>query len=402
MLLERKVSVIIAILSIFLFLINSPAEAFQEDDDSQYEFVFSPSWFNFLGYNKVEGVFLGTTLKTTHTKFYKTSLITSLGYGLDSEEWRYNVSLEHFIDPFFFKKLSISVFDETSSINEEFISDFENTMAALMIKQDFRDYYRGRGIVAEYTHKIRENFRFELGLGFKQYYSLSTRADWSLLRKDRDFDFNPPITEGDEVLAVFGLKYDNRESAFIDANYWDLELKLEREFNDFDFTGFHMKLERIQLGPGSQTMVAGIRGAARSCGSNEQYLMDIGGIGTLRGYDHKEFTGNRILLFNFNYDFNGDILQKIPLQKIPLYSSLKSAFFIDSGLAWLSDEAKNGLYGGILPSGSRETGSRINDIRSNIGMSFFLFNGTFKINIAKRLDRSYDPWYFTFRMFQLF
>jgi hemolysin activation/secretion protein len=38
-----------------------------------------------------------------------------------------------------------------------------------------------------------------------------------------------------------------------------------------------------------------------------QYLYDLGGISTIRGYDYKAFTGDRMVLINAEYWFDNDL-----------------------------------------------------------------------------------------------
>ena len=56
-----------------------------------------------------------------------------------------------------------------------------------------------------------------------------------------------------------------------------------------------------------------------------QYHFDLGGFSSLRGYGFKEFSGDRMALFNAEHWMQG--------------GRINVGFFADAGSAWLADEA---------------------------------------------------------------
>ncbi len=82
----------------------------------------------------------------------------------------------------------------------------------------------------------------------------------------------------------------------------------------------------------------------------------LGGIGSLRGYDYKEFEGNRMLLLNAEYVWR-------------FYKSdLGAGLFFDGGKAeWSESQFKTG------------------GLKTDIGVSL-LINNDIRIDIAQRLD----------------
>ena len=56
-----------------------------------------------------------------------------------------------------------------------------------------------------------------------------------------------------------------------------------------------------------------------------QYHFDLGGFSSLRGYGFKEFSGDRMVLFNAEHWLQG--------------GRVNVGFFADAGSAWLADEA---------------------------------------------------------------
>jgi hypothetical protein len=162
---------------------------------------------------------------------------------------------------------------------------------------------------------------------------------------------------------------------------------------DFNTDGLFLILKRYQPAWGNQRAVLRLMAGSRHGSLAEQHRLDLGGIGGLRAYDDKEFSGNRLLMFNIDYMFGGDILQRIPLQNIPvfgtLWSTLSLALFLDTG--WTGEtNVDNGIFAGF------------NDIslKSDVGFSLSVLDGIFRMDVAKRTDRSDKDVRVTFRLMQ--
>jgi len=399
------VSHVTIITALCLIMTYNPvfAQNFSDIETEKKGLGFSASYsiLNAIHYNRTEGLFLGGGIALTNDYFPGATLFTMGGYGLESNKWRYCAMLEYAFDLFRYKTLSFSYFDETRSNDMETVGDMENNLAALFFHKDYRDYYRIRGFEGKLEYSYKEKFRTTISAGRREYFSMDNMTNWSIFNKDKTFRTNPPLNEGIEALASIKFYFNNRENIYVEANYWEFEAAFEREFNDYTFTGLHAGLKRTQLGFGSQTLIASATGSIRIGTAAEQYLFDLGGIGTLRGYGFKEYSGNTRLMFDAEYQFNGDILQKIPLQKIPFYSSLALSLFYDAGLAWFSNDEKEisdnpGLYS--IYSSYKETGNGIDDIKSSVGASLYIFNKMLRLDFARRLDTDRNPWKVTLRL----
>ena len=114
----------------------------------------------------------------------------------------------------------------------------------------------------------------------------------------------------------------------------------------------------------------------------EQRRFDLGGIESLRGYDYKEFTGDRMLLANGYYLFGGDLLSRT---KIPIVKSQQVILFVDSGTAF-----------------NRFKGLQLRDFETDIGIAIADRENTFRVNVAKRLDRGSDSIKITVRLLRKF
>ncbi len=118
----------------------------------------------------------------------------------------------------------------------------------------------------------------------------------------------------------------------------------------------------------------------------EQHLFDLGGVSTLRGYDTKEFTGNRMAMVNIDYLFGGDVLGRIPLKGFHL---LNLILFFDVG--WTSHVSKTrhlvAGFAGLDPT----------DFKPDVGIAVAAIRQLVRVNAARRLDRRDDAWVFSLR-----
>lgn len=351
---------------------------------------FSP--FDYLRYNRVEGAFAGGLFTITSSKYTKLKFHAGAGYGFKSEEPRYTFKAEYSFDPFFYKTISFAYFDETGTNDHNVISGAETNLAALLIHEDFRDYFRVKGITGNLNYNFIQNLTVNISFEGKEYFSMTKTTDWSIFGDDKVFRENPRVLEGREQYISAVLTYENREDLFIEANFWKIEAGFEKEFKDYDFYGLKFNVSRTQFGFDNQTLLASLSGEIREGTAAEQYLFDLGGIGTLRGYRFKEYTGNRRFMFSCEYLFNGDLLQKIPLQRFPLYSSLRTGVFFDAGLAWIENGGST-----VIPK-KAQTGNSLGDIKSGAGVSLFVINNLLRFDFAKRFDRGKDVWEITMRL----
>jgi hypothetical protein len=123
--------------------------------------------------------------------------------------------------------------------------------------------------------------------------------------------------------------------------------------------------------------------------------MDMGGIGSLVGYDDKEFQdGNRLLYITAHYLFNQAFMGRRPVRYLPFSNQYVLGIFAESG--WLE-------YGGKNTNPLDDFGRlKISDFKTDVGLSLHLSEGLARIDIAKRTDRAKDAWRITVRLLQKF
>ena len=378
-----KVLLIFSFLSCNTFLDSFAAE---EEEKEKDRFINTISFFKNSRYSRVEGFFLGFELETIPIKTPSFTFLTRFGYGISDERLEYSFKVEKGINEK--NKISLHFIQETGTNDYKIIGNVENSLSALLTKRDFRDYFSLRSGGFEFVHYPSEKFNIDFKFDLKRYKPLYKITDWSIFGED-EFRENPSVVPGKEFYFSVSLNSSFQEFFLMPVNEWRYNIVVEKGSDDFDYFGVGINIKRYQLIYDSQIFVVNLYLHSRTKSIAEQHLIDLGGVSTLRGYAHKEFTGNRIILFNFDYFFGKSILQKLPLNFIPFYDMLDSIFFFDAAKAEIADIDDN-IFQGF-------NNDPVNKFKSNIGIALTLGQGLLRFNFARRLDRKKDNFTFSLR-----
>ncbi len=344
-----------------------------------------PAWAKNLSrsarirYNRVEGLFLGYRLGLANRAWPNLQFFVEGGSGIHNRKPRGETGVQYRTPTL---DASFTAFDRTETYDSERIGSGENSVFAALFKWDYRDYFRAKnGFETKLSYRIRRHVLLLSQLTAFTYESMPLETGWSLFYPDRPFRINPPIQPGSVGIVQAGAVYDNRRSSPLFRNAWRLAVLLERGFREFSYNGMVLELKRHQkITFGQQALVFQARLGTRESNA-EQHLFDLGGVSTLRGFEIKEFTGNRFVLLNLDYRFEGDLLGRIPMRGFHL---LNLVLFLDSGWVNTMPNRANFLegFGDLAPR----------DFKTNAGLAIALPRQILRVNIARRLDRKQDPW----------
>jgi hypothetical protein len=128
-----------------------------------------------------------------------------------------------------------------------------------------------------------------------------------------------------------------------------------------------------------------------------QRLFEVGGSGTLTGYDYKEFAGDRAALLRGQIDY------AFPLWRMPhrLWSTLfipgvapGIAVGLQGGWTSLTTDAARAAVDALGPIGSTTPVSRPTDgFRATVGFGLTFFSGSVHVGVARPVDHK-APWRF--------
>ena len=349
-----------------------------------------------IRYNRVEGVHLGAEWKAFAANNGTIRGTLSSGYGLETEKLTYEAKLNYRKSNFKGLEGTLSYSHDVRTNDAHLIGWMENSVSTLFAKEDFMDYFISTGIHSELIYRISRKYELFSKYKVVKYESLIEHDVWSfsdLLGADKDFIPNPPVIEGTGSGLSLGFSYDSRINQFMITNSLTYSIEIEKTGGvfggDFEYTGVKLNIRKYKRLFGAQRLVLRGFGGVRDGSGEEQFLFDIGGIGTLRGYDHKEFTGDKAVVLSADYMFKRAIFKRLPLKFIPFYPTMELTVFIDAG--WTN-------LGEFTNRNSVPMSFEVGDVKYNIGIGYSI-RDMVRVNFAKRLD-GVDGIKFTLRIFQ--
>ncbi len=393
-----------------LFTSNALAQGLKNDfdDDWEWEDDWEDDW-NGQGrvafdarYNRVEAPYIGLRLKRdVWYKYhpYQPFLYGLAGYAFAAKEFEYQAGLEKG----FFEEYRLALGAEYHRIIDTpdrwIISDLENSLAALLIREDFHDYFMNEGFSAYISQNVTRAFKVMVSYYSETHDSLEKCANWSVFGGDKRFPENPPMDEGLIRSLSGSLVLDTRNSRRNTTRGWYIQAELEFAGNDIggDF-GYERMLvdirryQKIWLG---ESVNIRLRLGSASGDVPWQRSFHLGGVSTLTGYRFKELPdgrfnpgGNRMFLSQIEYRFGGnDFAGSVDLGFLEHFNLI---LFFEAG--WVQNvDADWGVLKGF---------GEMNwaDIKSDLGVALANRSGSVRVQVAKRLDTGYKPYAFSFRI----
>lgn len=342
-----------------------------------------------FGYNRVDGLFLGfkkpRELYRRHGIF---QFYGMAGIGLENNRFQYQFALERSFFPAYRQfAIGAEIYDLTFSEDEWIIPSLENSLSSLLIHEDYQDYYRREGRGGFFSQQFTRKARLKVGYYEEDHINLVRETDWALFGGRKSFRFNPTVEE----LTLRGIlgqfRIDTRNRWRNARKGWLVNLVAEYFPEEFegqsDFKRYIIDIRRFQPISRGENLNIRIRVGESEGILPVQKYFDLGGISTLRAYDYKSLSGDRMVLGNLEYVINWDRLYWDP--GIPIIDEFNLILFADAGLAWFKDYKEFDEL-------------TANDLYSDVGVGFSNDDGTVRLNIAKRLDRATDAVKVTFRI----
>jgi hypothetical protein len=346
-----------------------------------------------IHYNRVDGLFLGGAMPRRYDRRYLANIdvFGFGGYAIKSKRWQYEAGAEFYFGRAFRLALGGEVYDFTDTQDEWIIPELENSLAAALINEDFRDYYRRDGFSFYLSQNLGWPLKLTAAYRNDHHFDLEKKTDWSLFVNKKEFRPNPPITPGKMISYLGRIDLDTRDHKDHPRRGWLISLEGETsrpEFeSEFDFDRILADIRRYQpIGYGKNLDLRLRAGSAQGI-LPAQYLFDLGGISTLRGFRFKEFTGDRMVLANVEYRLNAGASR---LHGIPVIEDLDLILFFDAGYTWFAEDNS-----AVDKSFDFLTADKL---KTNVGISVTDSDGQVRLNFAKRTDVSGKDVAVTFRL----
>lgn len=343
-----------------------------------------------MSYNRIDGFKPAATFGYNSIDSVYPALDLELGYAFASERLRFKAGLEKLIlrDREF--SVSSEYYQKLTSLDNYIMANTENSLFALLFNRDYKDFYEVKGGNIFGEIRLYDRLYYQTGFEFYEMTWLPAHRNlWSLFDNDELFDLNySSLTDNERLAAAYesdGTKIGSwvhhlefntmtDKSNPFSHSYWDIkadhEWAVDMFNSDINYNRMQLTIKRYhKLSRNSSIHWRGITA------TSDGYLLYVkkyylGGIGTLHGYDLKEFYGHHFLLSNFEYR------QNIYTDQVAL------------ALGW--------DLGGIDIENQQL--QKEFKFKHSLNVSFNIAN-QLKLIAAKRLDRSYDndlKFYFRF------
>jgi hypothetical protein len=371
-------------------------------------YAFAPRWLHenlytegpIFRYNRVEGVYLGLS---SAKKFYWDgkriiSGYGSVGYGFKTHRWRGQLGL----DRQFAGSLGLLEFggeghNLTDTKDDWIIGMTENTLAAFLFREDYRDLFQRAGFSAHtawYTKSPNLSTMINVEYRYDDYKSLSKTTNWSLFKNEDDFRENPAVANGTMRSAVvtIGLNTVGKEryspkgwDIFGQAEFgrhdWD-RVMVEGSPSQSDFTRAVVDVRRYQPLSRYDNLNMRVRLGSLKGDYLIQKGFEVGGVNTMPAFGFKGYAGNRMMLGNVEYALNGSVFDNVDFWP----GSVTMILFADAGSARFVGEQSAVTEGFDAFS--------VKDLKSDIGFALGWHDGSARLGFAWRTDKGVPPMVF--------
>ncbi|MCK6544166.1 hypothetical protein L6Q79_15970 [bacterium] len=320
-----------------------------------------------LRYDRASGFFTGLT--GDYFFIERLKMHGEGGYAWAARKPDYHLRLQQsFISDNTEYSIAAAYFDKADTRDRMVLPEWQNSLTSVVAKRDYYDWYRIKGGNFEMRTDISGTLKITISGTWQQYRNTDVNARWSMFdwgaKKNNGharFRINPEIPEGRDVSLGTAIELDTRPSPLASVSAWLIHSDyanarlLHKAFNsDFSYQRGSLTITRQQRMFGKQKWTfygaydgfsgnTVIQKDSSSSLTYGQFLYDAGGLGSLRGYGYKEFSdGNRRMLFQSEYYFNGSFLPQTPLTKIWglgfIFKTFDLMLFWDIGHAWQASE----------------------------------------------------------------
>ncbi|MCH7946619.1 MAG: BamA/TamA family outer membrane protein [candidate division Zixibacteria bacterium] len=273
-----------------------------------------------LNYNRVDGLLLGGKFGFEHKDSLTPAVDAGFGYAFEAKRIRYFFAAEQYIWKKQLLRIGGSFYRKLSSEDDWLLGNSENTVFALIAREDFKDYYESEG--ASGWIKMSAAKDLLLTISYDSYDSRWIKSQknlWSMFGGSKLFRENFSSIEP-SYRAVGIAEIDSKHNAEVSLEFsydnrlndddnilsgWkfsgNFQWSADRFSSDFDYRKYTFQIIRYQ----KVNRISAIRLRAvhgNSDGNLPMYKRYfLGGLGTLPGYNHKEMIGSRFWMLNSEY-----------------------------------------------------------------------------------------------------
>ncbi|MDE0184434.1 MAG: BamA/TamA family outer membrane protein [Candidatus Poribacteria bacterium] len=294
-------------------------------------------------FNRVHGVILGGGGEVQTKDYGGGRVFGSLSYGLSSETLNFHLGAEKRWFDRHTVRAGGRIHNLTGTIHGMALSQSEELLASLVVGDAYMDYYLRRGYQAWLKGQLTPFASIMLRFDDERHEILFTSTNWSLFNGKTPKKSNLRINEGHLRSFSASFDFDSRDhKSHLSRNFQDYPTPNSRTTRgwqgnlafeyagkhlqtDFDFTLYRFNLTRYNKFSKNHFFDFRLAGGFSDAPLPRQRQFYLGGLGTLRGYGFREFSGDNMLLSNLEYRYR--------LSQSNLLAIAAMAF-LDTGYTW--------------------------------------------------------------------
>ena len=363
------------------------------------------NWRPVFDFNRVHGLILGGG-GALSTREANAQLYGRLSNGLSSKLWNYQLGAEKTWFDRHALTIGGSVYQRTDAGRHIGWSEGGEFLGAFFLGSTSLDYYQRKGYQARVQGKLTQLMNITLEFTDEEHEILFKSTDWSLFNRNVPKRSNSRIDEGKLRSVAVGYNFDSLKVAasaqsqfshrgtrqtqdfwtvsipdYRTKSSWRGNLSVEsankRLNSDFNFNLYGFTIVRYNQLLNNHNLDFRLEGAFSDRPLPRQRLLYLGGVGTLHGYDFKEFVGDNTFLFNVEYRIHFGKIRYLDDSEGPLGAVTA---YLDTGYAWFNDESL-----------------KLNSFNTSVGVGLSIFIGDpsyvlrFEIARALRKERNFVP-----------
>jgi len=289
------------------------------------------NWDVALDYNRVDDLRFGLTSQAQADLAFAPRLAVRLEYATGRERWLYGAQLEQPVDRANRFALGVAMSRATDHLDLNQVEDFENSLALLFGRQDYRDYFEREGVNAYAAARWPAVTTLSAHIRSDRYRSLKALDVDSWFHRDRTLRTNPPIADGD--IHAFAIRLEQHARRAGGFYHWiELEHAGDGLGGDFHYRRALADLRSVvRLSPAMAITLRAVGGSGLSGALPPQRTFTIGGVDGLRGHSFGAYRGDQVALGQAEYAIG---FGEWGRSKHVDFEGLHAIVFVDAGSAW--------------------------------------------------------------------
>ncbi len=290
-----------------------------------------------LDYNRVDPLRLGLAGEIQRPTSMAPRFGGRLEYATGRRRWLYGAQLEQPLLPRGRVAIGVSATRRTDHSELEQVDDLENSLALLLARQDYRDYFEREGYGAYLAWRVPDFSEVSLHWRTDRFRSLPLYVNTrSWLLRDRPLRANPAIDEGTARSVILRLAREARRTAQTRAGLYH-EIEIEQAGGalggDFHYTRALADVRSVlRLSPANTLVLRAVGGYTLAGDLPAEKLFTLGGVDGMRAHANLEYRGDQLLLGQAEYT---TALWHVRTRAFE--TGLHALVFVDAGQAWYSD-----------------------------------------------------------------